>query len=47
MIVTNCLAEPLLKDELVGAIRELTAQVGDTGDRPDDSTMYNYLCAIP
>jgi len=38
---------PLLEDELVGAIRELTAQVGDTGDRPDDSTMYNYLCPIP
>jgi hypothetical protein len=47
MIVANCLAEPLLEDELVGAIRELTAQVGDTGDRPDHSTMKNYLCPIP
>ena len=30
--------KPHLDDELVGAIRELTAQVGDSGDRPGDST---------
>ena len=26
--------KPHLEDELVGAIRELTAQIGDAGDRP-------------
>jgi len=29
---------PDLEDELVGAIWELTAQVGDSGERPGDST---------
>jgi FixJ family two-component response regulator len=31
--------KPHLEDELVRAIRELTAQIGDAGDRPPDSTM--------
>ncbi len=31
--------KPHLDDELVRAIRELTAQLGDTGDRPGDSIM--------
>jgi len=36
--------KPHLEDELVRAIRELTAQVGD---RPADSTMENSLGTIP
>ncbi len=35
------------EDDLVGAIRELTAQIGDSGDRPADSTMENSLGTIP
>jgi FixJ family two-component response regulator len=39
--------KPHLEDELVGAIRKLTAQIGGAGDRPADSTMENCLGTIP
>ena len=39
--------KPHLEDELVGAIRKLTAQIGGAGDRPADSTMENCLGSIP
>jgi FixJ family two-component response regulator len=39
--------KPDLEDELVRAIRELTAQVGESGDRPGDSTMENSLGTNP
>ena len=31
--------KPHLEDELVRAIRDLTAQIGNSGDRPANSTM--------
>ena len=39
--------KPHLEDELVRAIRELTAQIGGAGDRPADSTMENALGTVP
>ena len=39
--------KPHLEDELVRAIRELTAQIGDAGGRPADSNTEKSLGTIP